>query len=51
MATRVAFFLVLGLYMAGLKIPGRLELLNPDVEVTGVAKRIAAKRPSTAPIP
>lgn len=49
MATRVAFFLVLSLYLSGSRIPGRLELFNPDAEVTSSGKRVAAKRAWTVP--
>jgi hypothetical protein len=44
MAARVALVLVLALYLSGTRIPGRYELFNPDVEITGTAKRGAAKR-------
>ena len=49
MATRIAFVLVVALYLSGSRIPGRLELSNPDVEVTGSAKRLISKRSWTAP--
>ena len=42
MATRVAFFLGLSLYLSGSRIPGRLELFNPDAEVTSSGKRVRA---------
>ena len=44
MATRIAFFLVLALYLSAFRVPGRLELSNPDAEVTSSAKRLASKR-------
>ena len=44
MAAKVAFFLVLALYVSGEKIPGRFELTNPDVETARGAGRVAAKR-------
>lgn len=49
MATRVAFFLVLALYLSGSRVPGRLELFNPDVEVAGAAGRASVKRAWTLP--
>ena len=50
MASKVAFVLVLALYVTTGRVPGRCEVLNPDLEVTTGLGRAAAKPPWRQPL-